>query len=430
MFVGAGPVQRAVVKVTTFRPDLDGRILAAGMVAAYFAAVAIPRLFWGINIWPRLGVPAAPTLFFDTRVVTAGLECRRMGLDPLVYNPCDLGGRPFNYPRVWLLLRWLGLGQSQTDALAIIFIALFLLTLFLLLGRLTIGEGLVVGVALCSPAVMFGIERANVDIVIFSLLALAVIVWRRRARAWDVVSPLIVLLAAVMKLYPVFGLPGYLLIRRRRAALTAIGCAAAFAVYAFVFRGDIGAIIRGTPQSQYYQFGARILPSTIYHRFVPQRWQGGALTKQLLAIIPVLIGTPAVWLMGRRRLPRIDHGAHGWRRLAFYIGSFLFLGAFAVGNSWDYRLVFLLFTLPQLFEWVADPLPDPRGGLAALAMAAILTTLWVGTFAVGLATTDELVTWATVGLLIALLSASIASVRELWDTVGGRQGQDGASGPG
>src|SRR4029450_3053042 len=176
-----GRVQRAVFKITAFGPERDGRVVAAGALVAYFMVAAIPRLLWGINLWPRLiGVPAAPTLFFDARVITSGLDCSRMGFDPLTYNPCDISGRPLNYPRVWLLLRSLGVGQSQTDVLGIIFIGVFFASFFLLICRLTMGEGAIVALAVCSPSVMFGVERANSDIVVFALVAAAVIAWRDR----------------------------------------------------------------------------------------------------------------------------------------------------------------------------------------------------------------------------------------------------------
>jgi len=397
-----------------FRPDLDGRIVAAAVLAVYFLGVAIPRAFWGINLWPRiLGVPAAPTLFFDTRVITAGLDCRRMGFDPLTYNPCDLSGRPMNYPRVWLLLRWLGVGQSQTDVLAVIFIGLFLASLFLLTGRLTVGEGVIVALAVCSPAVMFGVERANVDIVVFALVSAAVLVWRSDRSRGEVAGPPLVLVAAFLKLYPVFALPGYLMTRRRKAAWTATICIAVFAAYAVVFRADIEAIVRATPQGQYNSYGARILLAAIYHRFVPQAWGAGSIVKQALAIVPLLIGAPMAWVIGRRRLPRPDVGEGDWSRLAFTMGSLLFLGSFALSNNFDYRLVLLLLTLPQLFRWIGDPSHDPRGPLASAAIVSILILLWVGPLSKPLALSDELVTWATAAILLTLLSASIGSLRSL-----------------
>ena len=413
--VSTGRAQQAVLAIAAFRTDLDGRTLAAGVLAVYFLTVGLPRLLWGANIWPRLGVPAAPSLFFDTRVVTAGLECRRLGLDPLTSNPCDPADRALNYPRVWLLLRWLGLNQSHTDLLALLFIMFFLVAVYFLVGRISLGEGALVALALCSPSVMFGIERGNTDILVFAMLALAVVIWRRGSVRDGVVSPVVVLLAAVLKIFPGFGLPAYLFLRNRRATIAALACVAVLVVYIFIVRADIEAITRATPQGQYNSYGARILPGIFYHHVVPDRWQGGALTKQALAVVPLLIAAPIVWIQGRRRRPEPDPQSVGWRRLAFYLGSLLFLGTFASGNNWDYRLVFLLLVLPQLFTWIRDPSPDRRGGLAAFATIAVVILLWIGALSRWLAAADEIATWATAGLLLALLSASIPSPRELWN---------------
>lgn len=412
-----GRVERVMFRVLTYRSDVDGRIFVAGALAVYFLVVAILRVVWGIDIWPRLGVPSGPSLFFDTRNLTAALECRRLGFDPLVESPCDPWGRPLNYPRVWLALRWLGLNQSHTVPLALVFIALFFGSVYLLMGRISLGRGILVALAVCSPSVMFAIERANLDIVVFTLMVAAVLAWRTRSPWGRSVSPLVVLIGATAKIYPVFGLPAYLFVRRRGATALAIVCAAVFALYAIVTIGDILGVARIAPQGDHHSFGARILPAAIYHRFVPDRWQGGLLTRQLLAIVPVLVAGTIVWLAGRRRLSEPDERADSWTRLAFYLGSLIFLGTFAVGNNFDYRLVFTLLTLPQLYDWVTEERGDPRGWLAAVTIAAVLSLLWIGALSEPLRLTDEVVTWATVGLLVALLGASVPRFRAIWNTV-------------
>jgi hypothetical protein len=409
--------ERALLGILTYRPDIDGRILVAGALALYFLIVSTARMFWGIDVWPRLGVPSGPSLFFDTRNLTAALECRRLGFDPLVESPCDPWGRPLNYPRVWLALRWLGLNQSHTTALGLLFVALFLGSVFVLVGRIGLGKGIVIALAVCSPSVMFAIERANMDIVVFAILVVAVLAWRTRTRWGETASPLLVLLGATAKIYPVFGLPAYLFARRRGGAVVAIVCAAMFAVYAVVTLGDIQAIARIAPQGDYHSFGARILPAAIYHRFVPDRWQGGVLTKQLVAIVPLVVAAPFVWLRGRRRLAEPDPSADSATRLALYLGSLIFLGTFAVGNNFDYRLIFLLLTLPQLFDWVTDETGDPRRWMASITIAVILTLLWIGALSEPLELFDELVTWATVGLLVALLAASVPRIGTMWRVI-------------
>jgi len=404
-------IERVLFRILTYKPEIDGRIIVAGALALYFLIVALPRMLWGIDVWSRLGVPTGPSLFFDTRNLTAALECRRLGFDPLVESPCDPWGRPLNYPRVWLALRWLGLNQSHTTVLGLLFVALFLGSIFVLVGRISLGKGILIAVAVCSPSVMFAIERANMDIVVFTLLVLAVLAWRTRTRWGETVSPFVVLLGATAKIYPVFGLPAYLFVRRRGAAVAAIVCAAIFLAYALITIGDIQAIARVAPQGDYHSFGARILPASIYHRFVPDRWQGGDLTKQLVAVVPVLLAAPFVWFRGRRRLAEPDQDADSSTRLAFYLGSLIFLGTFAIGNNFDYRLVFMLLTLPQLFDWVTDEAGDPRRWLAAITIAIVLALLWIGALSEPLALTDEVVTWATVGLLLALLAASVPRLR-------------------
>jgi hypothetical protein len=404
-------IEQVLFRILTYKPEIDGRIIVAGALALYFLIVAVPRMLWGIDVWSRLGVPTGPSLFFDTRNLTAALECRRLGFDPLVESPCDPWGRPLNYPRVWLALRWLGLNQSHTTVLGLLFVAVFLGSIFVLVGRISLGRGILIAVAVCSPSVMFAIERANMDIVVFTLLVLAVLARRTRTRWGETVSPFVVLLGATAKIYPVFGLPAYLFVRRRGAAVAAIVCAAIFLAYALITIGDIQAIARVAPQGDYHSFGARILPAAIYHRFVPDRWQGGDVTKQLVAVVPVLVAAPFVWFRGRRRLAEPDQDADSSTRLAFYLGSLIFLGTFAIGNNFDYRLVFMLLTLPQLFDWVTDEAGDPRRWLAAITIAIVLALLWIGALSEPLALTDEVVTWATVGLLLALLAASVPRLR-------------------
>jgi hypothetical protein len=404
--------ERDVAALLAFRPDVDGRWLVAGVLVVYFVGVAIPHLLWGADVWRFLGVPTGPSPFFDTRNLTSALDCRRLGYDPLRESPCDPWGRPLNYPRIWLALRWVGLTRADTDALAIVLIALFLASIFVVTRRLTLGGGIVLAVAVCSPPVMFAIERGNMDIVVFVFLALAVVAWR--AGTWPAVAA-----PAIVKIYPMFALPTFAFVRRRRAALVAAACLVAFAGYALLTLGDIAANARMAPQGDFHAFGARILPAAIYHRFVPDRWQGGAATKQLLALLPIAIVAPFVWVVGRRRLPESDAGVASWERVAFWIGGLVFLGTFAVGNNFDYRLIFLLLTLPQLMGWASTEESEPRRRLGAATLAAVLMLLWVSPLSEPLALWDEVATWAVVLLFGLLMAATVPRMEAIYATVRG-----------
>ena len=47
-----------------------------------------------------------------------------------------------------------------------------------LVGRVPAGTGIVLAMAACSPAIMFAVERANMDIALFSLVTASILLWR------------------------------------------------------------------------------------------------------------------------------------------------------------------------------------------------------------------------------------------------------------
>jgi len=72
-------------------------------------------------------------------------------------------------------------------------------------------------------------------------------------------------------------------------------------------------------------------------------------------------------------------------------GLLIFLGTFAVGNNFDYRLVFTLLTLPQLFDWATEEQGEPRGRLAAITIVALLALLWIGALSEPLRLGDDVI---------------------------------------
>jgi uncharacterized membrane protein len=56
------------------------------------------------------------------------------------------------------------------------------------------------------------------------------------------------------------------------------------------------------------------------------------------------------------------------------VGSGIYTGTFLIGNNYDYKLIFLVFLLPQLFDWLRD-----RGELtfpAYLLLASLMLSTW------------------------------------------------------
>jgi Glycosyltransferase family 87 len=396
-------------------PLHDGRSIVVGVVALYLALVAGMRALRDLDIWPWLGVPSGPSIFFDARNVAAAVECSRLGHDPLVDNPCDPWGRVMFYPRVWLVLRWTGLEQRHTLLFGVVVITVFFVLLLLLFGRLSVVEGLVVAVAVCSPAVMFAVERANMDLVVFSGLALSALVWRRGSARAEFVAVALVLLMAVAKLYPAVALLAFLPTRRRSTRVAAAVAVLVFVLYAVATREDVATISSTATQGQYYSYGARILLGELYHGVLGEQWGGSRALAQVMVLLAAVVLGLALWLWLRHRSRRSAEGEpvpempETSDLIAFRMGALVYVGTFVAGNSFDYRLVFLLLTLPYLLRW-----PLHRGGaepatLPRVAAAVVLVQLWVGTLSEQLRLLDELVSWTLAGMLVVLLARSAPS---------------------
>ena len=394
---------------------MDGRVIIVVALALYFAVVALARMLWSFDVWPGLGVPSGPTLFYDARNVAAAADCQRLGYDPLVDNPCDPTNRVLVYPRVWLLLGSLGLEQSHTPLFGTVVVALFLASFLLLIGRLTPRQGVVAAIAVCSPAVMLAVERGNMDLVLFAVFVVAILLWRAKPGIALVVSPVLIVLAAVAKFYAAFALPVYAFTRERRIRWVVAACVAIPVIYILLSLDDIRAIASAPEGGLLFSYGIRILPGWLYHLVVPEAWQGQWVVAQGLVVVPALALAVVVWVRLRRRFSPLLLGSlqrQSGSLLAFHFGVFVYLGTFLTRKNGDYRLVFLLLTLPQLFIWIADH-QDDRRGIARATLVAVLLELWIGPLSRHVAPLDELGSWGLAGFYIAMLAGSVPRL-SLW----------------
>ena len=342
----------------------DGRWLIVAIVVSYFALLSVMGTRTDFTrAWASLGVSHLSPSFADLRVITAALDSYRDGHDPLTDNPSDPWKRPMNYPRVWLLLAWLGVTEKDTTTLGICLVFTFYASFLMLVGRIRPMEGALYGVFLCSPALMLGVERANIDLLVFAFLSLALVfLIRKSSRIWFYA---VVILCSVLKLYPICGFALALRERTRRAVAILASGLAIFSFYVFAIREDIRAIVAGTPDAFFPAYGRRLLFRVLenYEFNVDPGFDSAVLASVLIAI--------AGLLTLRTRPPQFCVGAAEKMvvGLAIYAGTFLML------NSFSYRLVFLLLAVPQLVYWCREK--EPYRPFAYATLASIGLTLWL-----------------------------------------------------
>jgi hypothetical protein len=334
-------------------------LVLIGMLVGYFTLLLA---LGGHHAWDKLGVPAVSPGFFDLRSVTSGWDCARQHLGAWPDNPCDPWQRPENYPRIWMAAAIFGLGADETNIIGtLIAIAFFGAAIAVLPRRAPLVDAVVYGLALCSPAVMMGVERGNVDIALFAMVATAGLVMRRTPSGPPVASALI-LVAAILKLFPIAAVGMLAQLPRRTAAICVASVGGLFAVYGVATFRDIQTIERVLPQGDEYAYGLHIFGA----------WLGrisGSGRVWDIAVVGLALALAIA--LGRRVRQGLDtRPSRGLDLL--WAGAGIYIATFAFVRSADYRLVFLLLTIPQLVRWGAAARVLPIATLCG-----VLLTLWL-----------------------------------------------------
>jgi hypothetical protein len=367
----AAAPDRGVGQLRTALERQKARLLVLAALALYFVALV---LLGGRTRWDRLGVPQGALSFEDARNVTGAWECARRGVAVLPVNPCDPYRRPADFPKIWLTLSSLGLGPGDTVPLAIGLAVVFLFSALLVVPTgASLSTGILYALALCSPAVMLGIERGNNDLAVFPFVLGAVLVTARTSFG-RIAGPALLLFASILKLYPVFAVGAFVRRSTRASLLAAVAVAACFLVYLAATVHYVHELLSSIQAPSTLAYGVRRL--TMWFSALAVRALGGFGWFRVWDVVLALAGLGLGWACARRLAGATapspaDPGAARDLDL-FWAGACIYLGSYLIFISQDYRLVFLLLTVPQIARWIGE-----RHGLAYLSVAALLVTLWL-----------------------------------------------------
>lgn len=359
--------------------------------------------------------------FTDLQSELGAMECFRRGIDVYVIDPCDALGRVFNYPPIWLLGSHLPIDSSATFGVGVGLDLAFLASIALLPPVRTWGGVVVIVAATLSNSTVLAVELANADVLVFVLLLLVGLAALRASPMRFVAYPLIVA-AALLKFYPVVAMVITLRERPVACVLAVVFAVLCLGVYAWLDWTDIMRTLHMLPIEQdFYMLGARSLPYGL-QSLAPGIYARLPLSSGALEGVLAVVAVGLAILMARsRELAATFALLTEAERLFLLLGGVVMVGCFFAGQSYRYRAVFLLFTLPamttlwftrdsrfttRLFAitnvcvvfvmWgyylvtpvrlVADMLPGPR-----VVGALIKTSYWIG---------RELVWWWVISVLL------------------------------
>jgi hypothetical protein len=222
--------------------------------------------------------------------------------------------------------------------------------------------------SLASTSTLLAIERGNIDLVVFCLLCCTTLWIPKR---W---SPIPLLLATLLKLYPVFALS--VLVIRRQFLLFAASLAAAVLIFAYL--GDQLADIRSTtPVGCDIYYGIPSV-SRCFRLLGRPSWQ-----------LEVLFAATGMATFALAYAFSRSDAVRPKQDMAFdlmLVGASIYVGTFMSAGNVDYRLIFLILCIPFLQR---RPFPYARG-LVVLMVVTMNAPLLVSWFAMPGALVAEL----------------------------------------
>ena len=327
------------------------------------------------DAWRMLSIHANSPLFSDTRTITHGIDCFKSGLNPFSVKTFDPWHRTYNYPPVWLNLRYLGITSLTSNLLGTLLAAMTLCSLLLLFKARTWTAAIIIFLAVTSRAVLFCLERGNVDqLILFLLVAVFLLSDRLRLDIRTAIIASLVILLTVLKIYPAAAV--LVLVRNRMGALIALITArVAVAALLLTAGSALPLILTNTPHSIFASFGSfpvfvafgdHLL--RIPTKSIQQHPQMASIAGVVLATLSLLAG-----VLFRRRLdrclPPLDFNRASGCIAVTCLSIYCFV--FLLGSNFDYRLIFLLGVLAYLVDDL-----NRRESLRSLPAAILLVVFF------------------------------------------------------
>jgi len=362
----------------------------------------------------------------DLYGILAACDARQAGVDPFLPNEFDPYHRPHHYSEWWLELSRLGLTRADTLWLGFALLAVMLVTTVAMVRPGTPREGLTLFFLLVSPAFLLAVNRTNNDLVVFVLISLGLVCFRRETWPGRALGIILFAGSAVLKYTPLVTLVVLLDLRPRRSFFAGLG------LYGLVLllgwpglATPMGHLAQFMPVPEWiYAFGAPLFLRN-YGVNVAWGWQLPA----------VLLAAWAFWSACAKRVEPATGGSPPERAAEreFMCGAASVVGLFFMGSSYVYKLVFAVWLLPWLWRHDAGVAVESRWGRATLYLLLAVTWLEGGIAVVlnlligrwsqpvahsllkGTLAVSQLLTWALIACFLRfLLNYMVRRGRALW----------------
>ena len=327
--------------------------------------------FYGYNeTWELWGIQTMTPHFADVRTITHGAESFAQGYDPLYENPEDPWQRKLVYPRIWQGLFYLGLNSSHSTSMGILWIISFLVGIILFLKDADNKTHIFVFALVLSPATLLGVERGSLDLLMFFFLSLTIIAIQRSY----FIAAVALFTGFILKLFPIFAWIIFIKGDSTKFIWSTIGAFLLVSLYITYNYADFKFIWSYVPRSTNISFGKNVVVTA-----VDQIDNILTLVMRVTSYFAVAITFALAYfdpLKSKQKTYISNRSKEQLYQDAFRVGATLYISIFLLfGNSWDYRLIFLIFTVPQLLKWASVENHSIKV-ISKIALVTIILSFW------------------------------------------------------
>ncbi|NWG35783.1 MAG: DUF2029 domain-containing protein [Chloroflexi bacterium] len=411
-------------------------LLVAGILLMWMLLGVLFRQYGYFETWELWRVPVHPPVFRDFLLIPGSAASFRNGFEPTVENPYDVGGRIFNYPAFWRLFFYTNISADDAIWMVTLLLVLYFVSAALFPQKLTAAGAVLMLLVLFSPASMLLYERGNADLFVFFICALIVLASGHSAN-W---TAGLIVFGAIVKMYPLFGISVLFKETKKRFWRLAAACVLFVAIYGLLTFRSQSAAWNATMRGDGASYGSFVLVTRL----------GGYLQELLPGLLSVrgweivFEGAALGLILGAGVLavrdPNVLTALHERNLAAFRMGASIYAGTFLLGNNWDYRLAFLVFTIPQLAEWLCLKNRKQQAIVMVVIVASLLSS-WHFMLKFDLPfiplknpvnrnfVIDESINWLLLPGFVYLLSASFPAwlrqdLQKLFGKVAGKGGRE------
>ena len=297
--------------------------------------------FKTISVKPLL--PATFPPFDDSLAINRGLQFKNEGLNPYTSNPND----PFNYPSVWLLIYdYFNLNNPLKFKIfnfIILYCYFFVLVDFFLKNNNKYFIFIFV-IFIFSTTNFLIIERLNLEILIFCFLYTAI------ANSKYFIKSIFFLLSLVLKIHPIFSILIFINNKKYFFSMLIISI-----LYLIFMREEISTMRNNMIEfALIFAYGVGSIAKALYYYSEELNYflneNNYALFRNILVLLAAIYATLIVFIKFNLTQKSVRSSITFEEKL-FLCGSGIFIGTFITSSSIDYRLLYLIFTVPLLITY-------------------------------------------------------------------------------